>query len=149
MFEKLFSILKLEEPAGSPENTETHTWALAAAALMIEVATADQNFDNSELDALLAILSSQFSLTPEQLNTLVTNAKQQSSDATSLYQFTRQVNDSCTHKEKFRLVTGMWQVAYADGAVDKYEEHIIRRISDLMHLPHSQYIRAKQEARNL
>jgi len=149
VFEKLFSILKLDDPANTTEDTETHTWALAAAALMIEVATADQDFDNTELDALLSILSGEFNLTPEQLNTLVTNAKKQSSDATSLFQFTRQVNDSCTHEEKFRLVKGMWQVAYADGAVDKYEEHIIRRISDLMHLPHSQYIRAKQEARDL
>jgi uncharacterized tellurite resistance protein B-like protein len=41
----------------------------------------------------------------------------------------------------------MWKVAYADGSVDKYEAHIIRRISDLIHLPNSQFVRAKQEAR--
>ncbi len=147
MFDKLFSMLKLELPEASVDEPEPTTWALAAAALMIEVATADQDFDNHELDALLAVLKREFMLTPEQLDTLVINAKQQSKEATSLYQFTRQVNDDCSHEEKFRLMLGMWKVAYADGAVDKYEAHIIRRISDLIHLPHSQFIRAKQEAR--
>lgn len=147
MFDKLLDLLKLDEPAGSTEERETQSWSLAASALMIEVATADQDFDNDELNTLLKVLSREFSLTPEQLDTLVLNAKSQSSQATSLYQFTRQVNDDCTHEEKYRLMLGLWQVAYADGSIDKYEEHIIRRIADLIHLPHTQFIRAKHEAR--
>ncbi len=147
MFDKLFSMLKLDDPEIATSESESKGWALAAAALMVEVASADQDFDNDELDALLAVLKREFMLTPEQLDAVVINAKQQSSEATSLFQFTRQVNDDCSHEEKFRLVLGMWKVAYADGSVDKYEAHIIRRISDLIHLPNSQFVRAKQEAR--
>ena len=147
MFDKLFELLKLDEPAGTEAEIQTQSWSLAASALMIEVATADQDFDNDELETLLKILSREFNLTPDQLDTLVLNAKSQSKEATSLYQFTHQVNVDCTHEEKYRLMLGLWQVAYADGSIDKYEEHIIRRISDLIHLPHTQFIRAKHEAR--
>lgn len=147
MFDKLFAMLKLDDPASPQSESKTQGWSLAASALMIEVATADQSFDNTELDALLVILAREFMLTPDQLDSLVLNAKQQSKDATSLYQFTRQVNDDCSNQEKYRLMLGLWQVAYADGSLDKYEEHIIRRIADLIHLPHTQFMRAKHEAK--
>ena len=45
-------------------------------------------------------------------------------------------------------MTALWQVALADDYLDKYEESIIRKISDLIHLRHSEYIQCKSNARN-
>lgn len=121
---------------------------LAAAALMIEVGTIDENFDNTETQALTAELRRQFELDADTLQQLVDRARAERNDSTSLYQFTRLVNDAFSPEEKCQLLLGMWRVAFADGNLDKYEEHIIRRISELIYVPHKDFIRTKHAARD-
>lgn len=128
-----------------PEDAEALK-QLAAAALMIEVATVDEHFDEREMATLQAELRSQFNLDPRALEQLVRSARSESHEATSLFQFTRCINAEFSNPEKLDLVIGMWRVAYADGELDKYEEHIIRRIAELIYLPHSQFIKAKKLA---
>lgn len=121
---------------------------LAAAALMIEVATIDQHFDETEMRALNNELRRQFGLDESTLQQLMERAQAERNDSTSLYQFTRLVNDAFSVEEKYQLLLGMWRVAFADGKLDKYEEHIIRRISELLYVPHSDFIRTKLAARD-
>jgi uncharacterized tellurite resistance protein B-like protein len=78
--------------------------------------------------------------------TLLDRAGSAREDATSLFEFTRLVNDHYGPDEKRDLVGAMWKVAYADGDLDKYEEHIIRRVAELIYLPHADFIRSKHEA---
>jgi len=121
---------------------------LASAALLLEVATIDQHLDERELEKLQSLLESTFSLSAQEVKELTTLAQQESGDATSLYQFTQHINRHSSAEDKFQLVCGLWEVAYADGELDKYEEHIIRRIVDLIHVSHSDFIRAKHQARS-
>ncbi len=65
-----------------------------------------------------------------------------------MYGFTQLINQHCNPQEKFDLVTYMWRIAYADGDLDKYEEYIIRKVADLIHLGHGEFIRAKHAARS-
>ncbi len=139
----LSELLPQTEPPTEPDALRQ----LAAAALMIEVATIDEHFDAQELATLKAELQRQFTVDGQALDDMIDLARSESRDATSLYQFTRAINDEFSNQEKLSLMTGMWRIAYADGQLDKYEEHLIRRIADLIHLPHSQFIRAKQLAR--
>lgn len=120
---------------------------LSCAALMIEVATIDRSFEKPEFDALLKILTSQYGLTREQCDDLVTLAQEEIRESTSLYQFTQLIHDRCSYPQKLNLVKGMWTIAFADGDLDKYEEYIIRKTSELMHVAHADFIRTKQEAR--
>lgn len=140
----LTELLPEETVAESPNQLKE----LAAAALMVEVASIDDDFDADELAILAKEIQQQFGLSGKALQQLIEQASSQSNDATSLYQFTRCVNDELSNREKLELVTGMWRVAYADGDLDRYEEHIIRRIADLIHVSHSQFIRAKQLAKD-
>ena len=117
---------------------------LAVAALLIEVATADHILDEAELTKLSAILEKKFALPQDQLVQLTELAKSESADSTSLYQFTQLVNSECSHAEKFELIKAMWDVAYTDMNIDKYEEYIIRKVADLIHVSHSDFIRAKK-----
>lgn len=119
---------------------------LAAAALMIDVATIDDNFDDNETQALINELRRQFTLDDDTLHKLIDQARKESKDSTSLYQFTRCINDEFTPEEKCHLLLGMWRIAFADGDLDKYEEHIIRRVSDLIYVSHSDFIRTKKAA---
>ena len=119
---------------------------LASAALLIEVATIDQHFDKAEFDKLQLLLTETFALSREEVAELVELAKQKSSESTSLYQFTQLINRHCDYQQKYQLVCNLWHMAYADGVLDKYEEHIVRRIADLIHVSHSDFIRAKHHA---
>ena len=120
---------------------------LAVAALLIEVATADHVMDGTELNALINLLERKFSLPHEQLLELADLAKTEAAEATSLYQFTQLINNECTASEKFELIKGMWEIAYADNQLDKYEEYVIRKVADLIHVSHSDFIRAKSIVR--
>ncbi len=120
---------------------------LACAALMVEVATIDEHFDASEFETLKNHLQQQFDLSQDTLEELAQLAHTESQESHSLYQFTRLINDHCTPTEKFELLQGMWKVARADGHVGKYEEYMIRKVSELIYVSHSEFIRAKQTTR--
>ena len=66
--------------------------------------------------------------------------------STSLYEFTRVINDHYSAEQKVQLVGAMWSVAYADGDLDKYEEALIRQVAELTYVPHQDYIRCKLAA---
>ena len=131
-------------------DSESHTvdqLQLASAALLIELTRADNQVDESETRKILAILRERYDLPEADLEELVTLAGQENQEATSLYQFTSLINDRFNPQEKSELIINMWEVAYADGRINRYEEHLIRKISDLLHLSHKDFISGKQIAR--
>ncbi len=132
---------------GESEDLSFAQKQLATAALLIEVAVADQVFDDADFSALLKALQRKFALPEEQLNELCELAREEQREATSLYQFTHLINRDCSAGEKFDLIHAMWEVAYADGRLDKYEESVIRKVADLIHVSHADFIRAKHLAK--
>lgn len=121
---------------------------LAVAALLVEVATIDQVLDDREWQQLQTLLVEQCALTAEDAKTLAEEGKQASNNSTSLYDFTQLVNAHCEYDQKLALVSGLWKIAYADDFLDKYEEHIIRRIADLIHVSHKDFITTKIQVRD-
>lgn len=120
---------------------------LAAAALLIEIAVSDENFCEEEFNALEAILKTRMGISRPKLDNIIKQAKTEQRDATSLHQFTKLLNQHYSPVQKRDLVQYMWLIAYADGNLDKYEEYMIRKISDLIHLSHSDFILAKTRAK--
>jgi uncharacterized tellurite resistance protein B-like protein len=120
---------------------------MAAAALLIETARADFIQDGKEEVALNQLLTENLNLKPADLQTLIEQADRQVEEATSLYEFTREINDHYSAGEKLQLIEMMWKVAYADGRLDKYEEHLIRQVAELTYVPHPDYIRCKIDAK--
>ena len=132
------------QPAGGVSPTLSgHQKQLAVAALLVEVAMADHQFSEAELQNIGAILKRKFTLSPDELDELISLAKHETNHATSLHQFTQLINQYCNQEEKFNLMKAMWEMAYADGDLDKYEDYIIRKIADLIYVPHTEFIRAK------
>ena len=119
----------------------------ACSALLIEVAFADKIFDESEISSLKNSLKETYGLEDEIINELIIDAERTVDDSTSLYEYTRLVNDEFTYSDKLELLTRIWKLAFADGNLDKYEDHLIRKISDLIHISHSDFIRIKLENR--
>lgn len=120
---------------------------LAAAALLVEVMVIDAQTAPEEENTIKQWLQHRLDLSPSETDELFALAREEVGEATSLYQFTGLVNEQFSAGEKFDLLTQIWRVALADGFLDKYEEGLIRRLADLLHIPHSQYIKAKHRAR--
>ncbi len=144
MLNKLSRFIERHLQAGgdSPALTN-HQKQLAVAALLVEIAMADHQFSDIEASKLNQLLTQKFSLTANEIAELIDLAKTESNHATSLHQFTHIVNSQCSQDDKFRLVKAMWEMAYADGDLDKYEDYMIRKVADLIYVPHSEFIRAK------
>jgi uncharacterized tellurite resistance protein B-like protein len=123
--------------------TRKHKVELACAALLLELSAADQHHDENEQKTLMHILHASFGLKDEELEQLQALAQQEARSATSLYQFTSLINEAYGYEQKVQLLHQLWQVAYADGRLDRYEEHLIRKIADLLYLTHGDFIRAK------
>ncbi|MGB1157903.1 MAG: TerB family tellurite resistance protein [Porticoccaceae bacterium] len=134
--------------ADTPEQEQLATEHLAAAALLIEVMIIDGNLDDQELQSISRTLCEILDLSEAQVEELILLSREEVAEATSLYQFTREINDNFDLEGKMKLLTSMWRVAYADGHLDKHEEGIIRRVADLLHIRHSEYIRCKLDARD-
>ena len=120
----------------------------ACSALLIEVAFADKVFDESEISSLTTSLKEIYNLEHDTINELVSDAEKTVNESTSLYEYTRVVNDEFSYNDKLQLLSRIWKLAFADGALDKYEEHLIRKISDLIHISHSDFIKIKLDNRN-
>jgi len=143
LIERLFALFKDHEP----ERNE-HDISLACAALLAEVMHADHTLEKEEANALRTVLKKMFSITADETDELLAKAAEQVQKSNDLFQYTRVINDTFSADEKVRLIHGLWQVAYADSELDKYEEHMIRKVADLLYVPHSDFIRARNEARD-
>ena len=138
LFETLFSE-KIEQKQGG-------TRELASAALLIEVARADFEITPEELARLIDLLATTFDMSPEDVKLVTQQANDQVENAVSLHDFTRVINEHCSPEERNELVGLMWDVAAADGDLSKYEDHLIRRVADLLYVPHQEFIRLKHQA---
>ena len=116
---------------------------IACAVLLCEVMRADSVFTEKEQNELSTILTTQFDLTAQEVSTILEQAFELSENASDFYQFTSTLNQYYSLDERIKIVTLLWQVAYADGELANIEEHIIRKIADLLHLRHSEYIATK------
>lgn len=120
---------------------------LSAIALLLEVSLADEIIDISEVETLKDVLLKEFDVDQTKIDDLISNAKKNQNSSTSLYEFTRKINDDYKFEDKKNLILSMWKIAFADGNIDKYEEYVIRKVSDLIYISHPDFIESKQLAR--
>lgn len=120
--------------------------AIAATALMVQLSRIDRNEDERELQTIVDCAVEAHEVTPDDARAILDNARNRADDATSLYEFTGQLNDLLDQAGKRRILESIWRVAFADGRIDKYEEHMIRRMADLLHLNHREYMESRYRA---
>ena len=115
----------------------------ACAALLIETALADKVFNKEELISMQQTLNKVYKVDEKDIEELINESKKKVSESTSLYEYTRLINDLCDYEDKIRLISNLWSIAFADQHLDKYEEYLIRKISDLLHVSHKDFIQQK------
>ena len=136
----------LGKESGPTNEVEHRALELACAALMFEVARADFAVEAIEQETVTALLKDQFNLSADDVSTITEAAVEQADAATCLFEFTRTLNELASAEQKRDVLAMMWRVAMADDALSRYEEHVIRKVADLLYLPHSDFIAAKQSA---
>jgi len=119
---------------------------LAAAVLMVEISMADSTQQTAEQNVIKQALQNVFHLTATATETIIELAHKEVDHAVSLHEFTSFLNQAMTGEERVRIIELLWRVAFADTVVDKYEEYYIRKIADLLYVPHRDYIKAKHRA---
>lgn len=140
----------LEKIRGRDTDTDDpkRTTALAAATLLFEVAWADHEISDTELQVLRRGMNAIFDIDPASLESIIVESRQHHDESVGVQSFTRTINDSWDEPRRFELVVMLWKVAYIDAQIDPLEEHTIRRIADLLYLSHARFIQAKFEARD-
>jgi uncharacterized tellurite resistance protein B-like protein len=144
MFEHLRKLLR-DTGARAPEDP-AEARKLAAAVLLLEVARADYDHHPAERAALREALAREFHVPTDALDALLEAAELKAKQSVSLFEFVQTLNRTMAAEEKSALVKLLWDVAHSDGRVDPHEEHLLRRIADLLHLPHADFIRGKLAA---
>jgi uncharacterized tellurite resistance protein B-like protein len=138
---------QIEPHAATPGPAGDHALQLAAAALLFEIVRADGDVKDEERTVMQAAVQSTFGLAPEETQELMSLAENASRSAVSLFEFTQVVDEAFSTEQKTRVVELLWLVAFADGRKDAHEEHLVRRIASLLHVPHPAFIDAKIRAR--
>ena len=133
--------------AGGAAHCDEHALQLATAVLLVEVMRADAEFDPAERAAVLSALRDKFKLSDDEAARLVELAHQTAQGSSDYFQFTSKINETFDMEDKVRMVEHLWRVAYADGVLTAHENHLMRRVSDLLHVPHGAYINAKMRAK--
>ena len=121
--------------------------ANAAAALLLEAAQADSDLDSSELEQIEKSLINNLGIDPQNVQKTLREAQQQLDHATCLHEITKIINDNWTVNEKIGLIESMWRVVLSDQRLDAHEQHLMRKMKGLLHVPQTEYIAAKVRAR--
>lgn len=147
MLKKLNGFLSSLIPAPDADARPEHTLQLATAVLLIEVMQSDVECAFEEQAAILNILKERFQLSDAEVKALTERGQHASRNANDLHQFTSLINRELELPEKIQIVEYLWQVAYADGHISAHENHLMRRLADLLHISHGDYIAAKMKAK--
>ena len=132
-----------DKPAG-----KRHTLELATATLLAEVMRLE-GVEAAEREVVLAAVQKQFALSPDQAAELVRLAEEEARTAHDYYQFTSLVRAQYSQADREAIVELLWRIAYADATLSAHEEHVIRKIADLLYVQHSAYIAAKMRAKKV
>ena len=141
-FKNITSTKKINIKPSSIESFQDEM-ILSICVLLIEVSKSDDDYDDLEKEKIIDILKQKFSLKRDQIDVLIIMADKKNNEIISLHELTAGINKEYTYVEKKDLIKMLWDIAYSDGRIDKYEDYTIRKISDLLYVKHSDFMKAK------
>jgi uncharacterized tellurite resistance protein B-like protein len=134
---------RIQSRVQSGEQDNKQALQLATAALLVEVTRADFHVEQSERRAVMSAVQTLFGLSRQETDELVSLAEEEVDGSVSLFQFTQLVDKEFTQDQKAQIIEMMWRVAFADLDKDKHEEYLVRKVADLLHVPHSVFVRTR------
>ena len=150
MFKSLYDKIVSQISAADIEaDTRDAAVRLATAVLMVDVALVDSSFDETEFDRMLQLVKEHFGLGTQEAAELINAANAKADELVSVHEFTQLLHKHLSDDEKARIVSLLWQIAYADGQLDKYEDSLVLKISDLLYVSRGRVMRLKHDAQSI
>ena len=119
---------------------------IAATAMLISVAKADKKFKESELKSIADIISDFFQINlEEEIDELINIANQKLNNATDIFEFGKILNEEWSYQDKIDFVCCMFEISLSDGDLYYLEEHMIKKISNILNVNHNDLIKSKIE----
>jgi len=146
LFVQVVETISSTDPSATSAEDREAALRLATAVLLIDVARADYVFEEREFDHVLKLIEARFGLSPEATAELVNEAGDKAEDLVSVHEFTQLLHEHLSDDEKANIVSLLWQIAYADGRLDKYEDSLVLKISDLLYVSRGRVMRLKHDA---
>lgn len=140
---KQFFEKNIKPSANASIEVSEHSLRLATSALLIEMMRADAEISEDERDTITDIIRSKYGLTEDEISTLIQLAEEEIVKATDYFEFTSLINKGFSYVQKVKVVEHLWEVAFSDASLDKYEEHMVRKIAGLIYVSHKDFIDAK------
>jgi uncharacterized tellurite resistance protein B-like protein len=144
---KLFS--EKMHPAEIQTDLDDKKVIIACCALLLEMAHADDEFDEIEKNDILNMLKQSYHLTEADARQLMALAESERRESLDLWQFTNLINQHYSPEQKLKVIAKLWQIIYTDGKVDQHEDYLMRKLTYLLELSHDDMITAKLKARDM
>ena len=129
--------------AETDEVDDERVLRVATAALLVEMARADFSEDTVEHEEIRRVLRRHFALDVDAAEALLKQAAERADQSVSLHEFTHLLHGQLGDEDKHRIVEMLWRVALADAELDKHEDHLVRKISELLYVSHTDLMRLK------
>lgn len=130
------------------EKSEPEDIHIATAALLIEGALSDEDFSHVERETITSVLKRQFSLSDEDVKTVMSEAEAAHQKSDQLLDFTRTIKENFPIENRIQIIEMLWEIAYADGEISDFEAHLIRRLCGLIYVDDIESGRARKKAMN-
>ena len=124
-------------------NDNQHDVRVAVCALLVEMAKIDETFSSAEMDKIISILKEKYGLSADDADELISVAEKELDGSIDYWQFARLINDNYSTEEKIDIIEMLWRIVFVDEKMDKYENHLMHKLSELLRLSHQQLIEAK------
>lgn len=116
---------------------------VATCAVLLEMARIDNKFSEEEQESLISSLKKRYGLSDEDAEQLILASNQELEGSIDLWRFTNLINRNYAIDDKLALIRTVWEIAYADGKLDKHEDYLLHKLAELLNLTHKQLIDAK------
>lgn len=133
------------DESGRPELAQEE---LALAALLVEMMRADYASRPEERDAVLQVLERRFGIDRQSALRLLEQGERAADRAVSLFEHTRPLDVALGEGEKFAVIAALWEIALADGELDRHEDYLAHKLAELLHVRHADLMRIKDEVRS-
>ena len=122
---------------------------LASTCLLLSIADADNNIDDKELSIIDEIIQDFFNVNKEDTNTIINNAKKSLLESTDYFSFGKILNESFSITDKVDFLSCIFEVAYSDGEYHYLEEHMIKKIANILHIENKDLVDVKMDIKRL
>lgn len=144
LFDDIMGRISAEDVAADDRDAAIR---MATAVLMVDVALVDSSFDEVEFERMLRLVKNHFGLSTQAAAELINAANAEADELVSVHEFTELLHQHLDDDEKARVVELLWSTAYADGELNKYEDALVLKVSDMLSVSRDLVMRLKLDAR--